>query len=182
MTSTRWLTILVILVIAFGSTVLLAPHALAQTAGQGVGVNRLGQSRAVTLHDMGKPEEHYTLPGGVTADRWGSTRMFYRRNILIQISVQSLVDPLPGNITMGSTVAQLQARHPGLKRHEYTVHGSGGGAVDYYDDRTHGIAFEFTQAMAPGPGDPAHPKLYAVIIHKRGTGVIPDSGETLSRS
>jgi hypothetical protein len=149
-------------------------------AGRGVGVDRINQRRAAMLRDIGKPTQHYSLPGGVSADSWGDgeTRTFYRRDVVIQINVQSLADPLPGNITMESSVAQVLARHPGLRRHDYAVHGSGGGLVDYYDDRSRGIAFEFTRPMNPMPGESGKPKMYAVIVHRTGAEEIPDFGET----
>ena len=149
-------------------------------AGQRVGQNKIGETRASQLRGMGKPDDHYTLPGGVTVDSWGggSSRTFYRQGITVQISTRALVAPLPGDITMASTLPQVLAKHAGLVKHEYTARGSGGGVIDYYDDQAQGIAFEFAHGMSPAPGDDGKAKLYAVIVHKPGMAVIPDVGET----
>ncbi len=150
--------------------------------GQAIGPVKLGEKRTAVLRTLGKPDQHYTLPNGVSGDKFanGATRIYYRQNKVVQISVQNPTGPLPGGVTLQSSPDEVDSAYPGLKRHPYRA--VGGRTMVYMDSTVHGLAFEFARPKQPNAGDTGGPTLYAVIVHLGGPNVIPDAGEATAKA
>jgi hypothetical protein len=147
-------------------------------AGRRIGKIELGVTRAAVHKLLGKPSGTYPISRQVRGDYWQSktgqtVRVLYQGDSVSQISVTSPSFSTVEKLTTESSLAEVEKSYRQLSKSSYSVRGSGGGLIDYYDAVNEGIAFEFSSPDQPEPSF----KLYAIIVHKPGQRAIPEPDE-----
>lgn len=152
--------------------------------GRRIGKIELGMTRPMVHKALGKPAATYRMSGGKrTGDVWmantgNDVRIVYRAGKVIQVKVTSSSFSTPVGLTTNSSLAEVQKHHGNLRKTRHFVHNSGGVLIDYYDDVRRGIAFEFTSVDS----ETQDFKPYAIVVHRPGQRVIPETGEELVNS
>ncbi len=163
----------------FAVTATIAKDSVLVTPGVGVGVVKLGMTQKKLKQVAGNFDVSYVLPSGLKVDRadWkdnGLTtvmlKIFYDKDgKAIQIATAGSTAVTTGGITKKSSVKEIGYMRDKLKLTEYRAKN---GRVDYYDDTSKGIAYEFRKL-----DEDMSRKMYAIIVHKPGVPVLPDADE-----
>ncbi|MFN8553531.1 MAG: hypothetical protein U0103_18795 [Candidatus Obscuribacterales bacterium] len=173
------LSALLILGLSFGfaNVPCLAVEKVLATPGVGIGVAKLGMTAQKMKEAAGNFDGSYTLPSGVKVEHadWkdkGLTtvmlKVFYDKDgKAIQIASAGSAVVTKDGISKQSPLTSLMANR--LKLTEYRAKN---GRVDYYDNVSAGIAYEYRRL-----DEDLARKMYAIIVHKRGVPVMSDQDE-----
>jgi hypothetical protein len=146
--------------------------------GSRIGKIEIGMSRQAVHSTLGNPTGAYRMRArGYRGEYWISSsdntlRVIYDvAGRVYQVSVTSPRFTTPEGLTTQSSMDDIKQHYRNLKVLRFAARGD----IDYYDAVRQGIAFEFTQRYD------AHSmqamRLYAILIHKPGSSVLPEPDE-----
>jgi hypothetical protein len=146
--------------------------------GSRIGKIEIGMSRQVVHDALGLPTGSYRLRArGYRGEYWISSsdntlRVIYdAAGRVSQVSVTSTHFTTPEGLTTQSSLADVKSHYKILKVLHFTARAD----IDYYDAVRQGITFEFTQRY--DAHSPQAMRLYAILIHKQGSLVLPEPDE-----
>jgi hypothetical protein len=145
--------------------------------GRRIGKIEIGMSRQAAHGALGKPTGAYRLSRGYQGEYWISAsdntlRVIYdQAGRVYQVSVTSPRFTTPEGLTTESSLGDIRSHYRNLKALHFTARAD----IDYYDAVRQGIAFEFTQRY--DAHSPQAMRLYAILIHRQGSSVLPEPDE-----
>lgn len=146
--------------------------------GNRIGKIEIGMSRQVVHSTLGNPTGAYRLRArGYRGEYWISSsdntlRVIYDAAWKVyQVSVTSPRFTTPEELTTQSSLADIKSHYRNLKALHFTARAE----IDYYDAVRQGITFEFTQRYDAHSSQAM--RLYAILIHKQGSFVLPEPDE-----
>jgi hypothetical protein len=146
--------------------------------GNRIGKIEIGMSRQAVHNTLGNPSGVYRMRArGYRGEYWISSsdntlRVIYDvAGKVYQVSVTSPRFTTPDGLTTQSSMADIKNHYRNLKVLRFTARGD----IDYYDAVRQGIAFEFTQRYDAHSSQAM--RLYAILIHKQGSSVLPEPDE-----
>jgi hypothetical protein len=172
----RRLLIAVCLMLLFVASVAAQDYDI--VPGSRIGKIEIGMSRQAVHSTLGNPTGAYRMRArGHKGEYWSSSsdntlRVIYDvAGRVYQVSVTSPRFTTSEGLTTQSSMGDIKSHYRNLKVLRLTARGD----IDYYDAVRQGITFEFTQR------DDAHSpqamRLYAILIHKSGSSVLPEPDE-----
>lgn len=146
--------------------------------GRRIGKIEVGMSRQAVHNVLGQPTGAYRMRAkGYRGEYWVSSsdntlRVIYDvAGRVYQVSVTSARFTTPEGLTTESSLTDIKSHYRNLKVLRFTARAD----IDYYDAVRQGITFEFTQRF--DAHSPQAMRLYAILIHRQGSSVLPEPDE-----
>jgi hypothetical protein len=146
--------------------------------GSRIGKIEIGMSRQAVHSTLGNPTGDYRMRArGYRGEYWISSsdntlRVIYDgAGKVFQVSVTSPRFTTPEGLTTQGSMDDIKQHYRNLKVLRFTARGE----IDYYDAVRQGVAFEFTQRYEASA--PQGMRLYAILIHKAGSSILPEPDE-----
>jgi hypothetical protein len=146
--------------------------------GSRIGKIEIGMSRQAVHSTLGQPGGVYRMRArGYRGEYWTSSsdntlRVIYDvAGRVYQVSVTSTRFTTSEGLTTQSSLSDIKSHYKNLKALHFTARAD----IDYYDAIRQGIAFEFTQRYDAHSSQAM--RLYAILIHKSGSSVMPEPDE-----